>query len=154
MRDWWLVFVVATLAFSSGCRQTRVPQSVSTAIAGNWTANLVKSTLHPGFPFHAVTLRVSAAGDTLWLDGRLIGASGEELRAAETLQASEPAIAGRPASGVSLVARWVGRHLLASGAVTDGQPIALITYALSPDGNTLAVRSSGLQNQVILFERH
>jgi hypothetical protein len=152
MRAWWLVFVVATLAFASGCRPTRAPQPLSTAIEGDWTANLVRSTLHPGFRFDAVTLRVSAAGDTLWLDASLIDASGQELRVAQNLQANEPAIAGRPASGVSLVSRWVGRHLLA-GAVTDGQPIALITYALSRDGNTLAVRTSGLQNQVILFER-
>jgi hypothetical protein len=51
------------------------------------------------------------------------------------------------------MARWVGSHVLASIAEKNGQIVALVTYEVSADGKTLTSRSSGLLEQVIVFDR-
>ena len=55
--------------------------------------------------------------------------------------------------GIVLMARWVGSHVLASIAEKNGQIVALVTYEVSADGKTLTSRSSGLLEQVIVFDR-
>lgn len=150
VRDLSLVFLVAATIVSSGCRRGAVPETVSTTMGGTWKANLVKSTLHPSFRFLSVTLHVSEADGMLTLVVELIDSSGHESRRAETLR-----LHGAPTgSTVSFLARWVGRQILASGTSNHGQPMAFITYALSPDGNALAVRHTDVQEQVLLLERN
>jgi hypothetical protein len=38
-------------------------------------------------------------------------------------------------------------------AVKDGKVIAVVTYEVSADGNTLTSRSSGMVEQTIVFDR-
>ncbi|MGH9349545.1 MAG: hypothetical protein ACRD26_20025 [Vicinamibacterales bacterium] len=52
-----------------------------------------------------------------------------------------------------LVARWLDPHVLATLAKKDGQVIALVTYEVSADRKTMTARSSGMLEQVIVFDR-
>ena len=52
------------------------------------------------------------------------------------------------------VANWVGSNVLALVTKKGNQNIALITYEVSTDGQTLTVRTSGLIEQVVVFKRH
>jgi len=51
------------------------------------------------------------------------------------------------------VANWVGSHVLALIAKKGNQNIALITYEVSTDGQTLTARTSGFIEQVVIFKR-
>ena len=56
-------------------------------------------------------------------------------------------------TGVVHVANWVGSHVLALIAKKGNQNIALITYEVSTDGQTLTARTSGFIEQVVIFKR-
>jgi hypothetical protein len=55
--------------------------------------------------------------------------------------------------GAVHVANWVGSHVLALVTRKGNQNLALITYEVSADGQTLTARTSGLVEQVIVFKR-
>src|SRR5437899_2491274 len=56
-------------------------------------------------------------------------------------------------AGVTLMAKWLGSHVLASIATKNRQVFALVTYEVSADGKTLTSRSSGVIEQMIGFDR-
>ena len=51
------------------------------------------------------------------------------------------------------VANWVGPNVLALISRKRNQNLALITYEVSADGQTLTARTSGLIEQVVVFKR-
>jgi hypothetical protein len=51
------------------------------------------------------------------------------------------------------VANWVGSHVLALITKKGNQSLALITYEVSTDGQTLTTRTSGVVEQVVVFKR-
>ena len=51
------------------------------------------------------------------------------------------------------VANWVGSNVLALITKKGNENIALITYQVSTDGQTLTARTSGLIEQVVIFKR-
>ena len=56
-------------------------------------------------------------------------------------------------AGVTHFANWVGPQVLALTARKGNQNIALITYEVSSDGQTLTARTSGLVEQMLIFRR-
>lgn len=120
---------------------------------GTWMADFSKSKLHPSFQFQGVTLQIAVAGDTATLTSELVSAAGQKLRAAETFRTDGTETPGTLTPGVTLVARWVGSQVLASVAKKAGEIVALVTYEISSDGRTLTSRSSGMLEQVVVFER-
>ena len=74
-------------------------------------------------------------------------------RVAETFRTDGTETPGTLSSGVTLMAKYLGRHVLASVAIRNSEVYALVTYQLSTDGRTLTSRSSGTLEQVIVFDR-
>lgn len=120
---------------------------------GSWTANLSKSRPHPDFKFQRVTLQIAVAGDTVTMSSVVVDPSGKEQRAAETFRSDGTETPGTLTPGVSHIARFVGSHVLVTIARKDDQLFAMITYEVSADGKTLTSRSSGVMEQVIVFDR-
>ena len=120
---------------------------------GTWTANIARSKLDPRYQFQSVALQIAVAGETVTMTSDVVDASGKRQRAAETFRADGTETPGTLSPGVLLVARWVGSHVLATIAKKDGQMIGLITYEVSADGKALTSRSSGMAEQVVVFER-
>jgi hypothetical protein len=121
--------------------------------AGSWIANFSKSRLHPNFKYRSVTLEIAVSGDSVTMASRLVDEAGAEQRAAETFRTDGTETPGTLTPGVTHVARWLGPDVLASIARKDGQTIALVTYEVSADRKTLTSRSSGLLEQLVVFDR-
>jgi hypothetical protein len=120
---------------------------------GRWIANLSKSRPHPDFKFQRVTLQIDVAGDTVKMASVVVDPNGKERRAAETFRSDGTETPGTLTPGVTHIARFVGSHVLATIANKDGELFAMITYEVSADGKTLRSRSSGMLEQVIVFDR-
>ena len=129
------------------------PPAADSPFVGEWTANLAKSKQDPNYQFQRVTLRIAVAGETATMASELVNASGETQKAAETFRTDGTETPGTLNPGVTLVARWVGSHVLATIAKKDGRTLALVTYEVSADGRTLTLRSSGAVEHVIVFDR-
>jgi hypothetical protein len=138
--------LVTLLALIQAAPQAQNP------FVGTWTANIPKSKLHPSFQFQDVTLRISVAGDTVTLASELTSA-GQTQRAAETFRTDGTETPGTLTAGVTHVARWLGSHVLAAIAKKDGEVILIVTYQVSGDGKTLTSRTSGMMEQLVLFDR-
>jgi hypothetical protein len=120
---------------------------------GSWVANFSKSKLHPSFQYRSVTLEIAVSGENVTMTGTLVDEAGREQRAAETLRTDGTESPGILTPGVTHIARWLGPDVLASIARKDGHTIGLVTYEVSADRRTLTSRSSGLLEQVIVFDR-
>jgi hypothetical protein len=83
----------------------------------------------------------------------IVTTSGDTQRAAETFRTDGIETPATLTPGVTLIARWLGRHVLASVAQKSGAPFVLVTYEVSADGRTLTSRSSGMIEQVIFLQR-
>jgi len=97
-----------------------------------------------------VTIGVS--GNDITLANTVVLANGETIQERETLRADgteTPAMA----PGVVHVANWLGSHVLALITKQGNRNLALITYEVSADGQTLTTRTSGLVEQVVVFKR-
>jgi len=137
----------------SPSQASQAPAAQGNPFVGTWTADLTKSRLHPSSKFQSVTLQIGVAGDTMTMASEIVTASGQTQRAAETFQTDGTETAGTLSAGVTLIAKWLGRYVLASLAMKGGQVLALVTYEVSSDGKTLTSRSSGMIEQVIVFDR-
>jgi len=160
----WASFPFALLAaiaapLQYGLLEARHSQASRAAAAqgnpfvGTWTADLPKSRLHPSSQFQSVTLQIGVAGDTMTMASVIVDASGQTQRAAETFRTDGTETPGTLSAGVTLMAKWLGSHVLASVAMKSGQVLALVTYEVSADGKTLTSRSSGMIEQVVVFDR-
>lgn len=119
---------------------------------GSWVADISKSRLSPAVPLQSATLQIAVAGDTVSMASTTV-IGGQEQNAAETFRSDGTETPGTINPGIMLAAKWVGSHVLASIATKNGQVFALVTYEVSADGKTLTSRSSGMIEQVIVFER-
>jgi hypothetical protein len=91
-------------------------------------------------------------GNVITLASSLVMPSGETIQERETLRADGTETAATT-PGVVHVANWVGSHVLALITKKGNQNLALITYEVSTDGQTLTARTSGLIEQVVIFKR-
>jgi len=140
-------FVLAT--------QQRDQQVAKSPFAGSWSADVSQSRLDPNLPIKGADITISVTGNVITLASSVVMPSGETIQERETLRAdgTETAATNPLTTGVVHVANWVGSHVLALIAKKGNQNIALITYEVSTDGQTLTVRTSGLIEQVVTFKR-
>ena len=98
---------------------------------------------------------ISVAGNVITLANSVVMPNGETIQERETLRAdgTETAATNPLTKGMVHVANWVGSHVLALITKKEDQILALITYEVSTDGQTLTARTSGLVEQVVVFKR-
>jgi hypothetical protein len=116
------------------------------------TANTIAAVSIMAAPVKSATLRIDLSGDSMTMSSQLVFVSGQEQRATETFRTDGTETPGTLTPGVTLVAKWLDPFVLASLAKKDGKVIAVVTYEVSADGNTLTSRSSGMVEQTIVFE--
>jgi hypothetical protein len=138
-------FVLAT--------QPRDQQAVKSPFVGSWSADLSQSRLDPKMPLKGADITISVTGNVITLASSVVMPSGETIQERETLRADGTETAGTLTTGVVHVANWVGSHVLALITKKGNENIALITYQVSTDGQTLTARTSGLIEQVVIFKR-
>jgi hypothetical protein len=128
-------------------------QAAQSQFVGTWAANVSKSKLDPRSAFKSATLQISLTRDTITIASELVNPAGTTQRGTETLRTDGTETRGTLTPGVVHFASWVGPEVLALTAKKGGQLFALITYEVSADGKTLTTRSSGIVEQVVVFER-
>jgi hypothetical protein len=138
-------FVLAT--------QQRDQPAAKSPFEGSWSADLSRSRLDPKMPFKEIDITIGVTGNVITLASSLVMPSGKAMQERETLRADGTETAATVAPGVVHVANWVGSHVLALITRKGNQNIALITYEVSTDGQTLTARTSGLIEQVVVFKR-
>jgi hypothetical protein len=104
-------------------------------------------------PFKGVDITIGVTGNVITLASSLVMPSGATIQERETLRADGTETAGTLTPGVVHVANWVGPHVLALITKKGNEHLALITYQVSTDGQTLTARTSGLIEQVVIFKR-
>ena len=139
-------------AFAAATEQ-RDPQAAKSPFEGSWSADLSRSRLDPKLPLKGADVTISVTGNVITLANSVIMPNGETIQERETLRADGTETAATQVKGVVHVANWVGPHVLALITRKGDQNIALITYEVSTDGQTLTARTSGLIEQVIVFKR-
>ena len=138
-------------AFVSATQQ-RDQQAAKSPFVGSWSADLSQSRLDSKMPFKGADITISVTGNVITLASSVVTPSGETIQERETLRADGTETAATD-PGVVHVANWVGSHVLALITKKGNQNIALITYEVSTDGQTLTARTSGLVEQVVVFKR-
>ena len=138
-------FVLAT--------QPRDQQAAKSPFVGSWSADLSQSRLDPKMLFKGADITISVTGNVITLASSVVMPSGETIQERETLRADGTETASTLTTGVVHVANWVGSHVLALITKKGNENIALITYQVSTDGQTLTARTSGLIEQVVTFKR-
>jgi len=128
-------------------------QAAKSPFVGSWSADLSQSRLDPKMPIKGADVTISVTGNVITLASSVVMPSGETIQERETLRADGTETASTLTTGVVHVANWVGSHVLALITKKGNQNIALITYEVSADGQTLTVRTSGLIEQVVIFKR-
>lgn len=140
-------------------RDTQHDVSVSSTanlLAGQWSANIASSTVSSAFPIQRATLELTVDGDSVTAIGDVVLVSGQSVHQAETFQVDgqEHAFERSPLGpGVLVTARWLGPRVLETTVVQNGKPLAVATYEVSADGQTLTARTTGMVEQVLVFER-
>jgi len=127
-------------------------QAAKSPFVGSWSADLSQSRLDPKMPIKGADVTISVTGNVITLANSVVMPSGETIQERETLRADGTETAATT-TGVVHVANWVGSHVLALITKKGNQNIALITYEVSTDGQTLTARTSGLIEQVVIFKR-
>ena len=140
-------------AFASLTQDAGGRAATPSPFVGSWVADLSQSRLDPKMPLQAVQLNIAVNGNIITLASSFTLASGQTQSESETLRADGTETAATLRPGVIHVANWVGPQVLALIARKGNQNIALITYEVSADGQTLTARTSGLVEQVMVFRR-
>ena len=144
--------LLATLLSMASATQQRDLQAAKSPFVGSWSADLSQSRLDPKMPIKGADVTIGVTGNVITLANSVIMPSGETIQERETLRADGTETAATTTGGVH-VANWVGSHVLALITKKGNQNIALITYEVSTDGQTLTARTSGLIEQVVIFKR-
>ena len=149
------IVLLATILSMAGAAQQRDQQAAKSPFVGSWSADLSQSRLDAKMPIKGADVTISVTGNIITLANSVVMPSGETIQERETLRAdgTETAATNPLTTGVVHVANWVGSHVLALITKKGNQNIALITYEVSTDGQTLTVRTSGLVEQVVIFKR-
>lgn len=147
--------LLATILSLAGVAQQRDQQTAESPFVGSWSADLSKSRLDPKMPIKAADVTIGVSGNVITLANSVVMPGGETIQESETLRAdgTETAATNPLTTGVVHVANWVGSNVLALITKRGDQNIALITYQVSTDGQTLTVRTSGPIEQVVTFKR-
>ena len=145
--------LLATILSMAGAAQQRDQQAAKSPFVGSWSADLSQSRLDPKMPIKGADVTISVTGNVITLANSVVMPSGETIQERETLRADGTETAATNPLTVVHVANWVGSHVLALITKKGNQNIALITYEVSTDGQTLTVRTSGLIEQVVIFKR-
>ena len=140
-------------AFALPTQEAGGRAATSSPLAGNWAADLSQSRLDAKMPLQAADINIAVNGNIIKLASSFTLASGQTLSESETLRADGTETAATLIPGVSHVANWVGPQVLALIARKGNQNIALITYEVSANGQTLTARTSGVVEQVVVFRR-
>ena len=127
-------------------------QAAKSPFVGSWSADLSQSSLDPKLPLKGADITIGVTGNVITLANSVVMPSGETIQERETLRADGTETAATT-PGVAHVANWVGSHVLALITKKGNQNLALITYEVSTDGQTLTARTSGLIEQVVIFKR-
>ena len=137
-------FVLAT--------QQRDQQAAKSPFVGSWSADLSRSRLDPKLALKGADITFSVTGNVITLASSVVLPSGETMQERDTLRADGTETAAVTPGAVH-VANWVGSHVLALITKKGNQNLALITYEVSTDGQTLTARTSGVVDQVLIFKR-
>lgn len=140
--------IVALPAQDAGARA-----GAASPFVGQWVADLSQSRLDAKLPLKSADLKIGVNGNIVTLASSLILSGGRTLSETETLRADGTETAATQTPGIIHVANWVGPHVLALIAQKGNQNLALITYQVSTDGQTLTARTSGVVEQLIVFRR-
>ena len=133
--------------------QQRDQQAAKSPFVGRWSADLSQSRFDPKLPLKGAEITINVTGNVITLASSVVMPSGETIQERETFRADGTETAGTLTTGVVHVANWVGSHVLALITKKGNENIALITYQVSTDGQTLTARTSGLIEQVVIFKR-
>jgi hypothetical protein len=133
--------------------QQQDQQATKSPLVGSWSADLSQSRLDPKMAFKGADITFSVTGNVITLASSVVLPSGQTIQERETFRAdgTETAATGTP--GAVHVANWVGSRVLALITKKGDDTIALFTYQVSTDGQTLTARTSGLIEQVVTFKR-
>ena len=147
--------LLATLLMVGTSALTKEPARAPAAspFAGSWTADLSQSRLDAKMAIKGVELTIGVRGNVVTLSSSFTLPNGQTQSEKETLRADGTETAATSIAGVTHVANWVGPQVLALVARKGNQNIALITCEVSSDGQTLAARTSGLVEQMVIFRR-
>jgi hypothetical protein len=133
--------------------EQRDQQAAQSPFVGSWSADLSQSRLDPKLPFKGADITISVTGNVITLASSVVMPSGKTIQERETLRADGTETAATMTTGAVHVANWVGSHVLALITKRGNEHLALITYQVSTDGQTLTARTSGLIEQVVIFKR-
>jgi hypothetical protein len=150
------VLLATTLSMAVALMSATQPgdqQAATSPFTGRWSADLSQSRLDPKLPLKGAEITITVTGNVITLASSLVMPSGETIQERETFRADGTETAATWIPGVVHVANWVGSHVLALISKKGNQNIALITYEVSADGQTLTARTSGPTEQVVRFKR-
>jgi hypothetical protein len=128
-------------------------QAAKSPFVGSWSADLSQSRLDPKMAIKGADITIGVTGNVITLASSVVLPSGKTIQERETLRADGTETAATDTTGMVHVANWIGSHVLALITRKGNQNIALITYEVSTDGQTLTARTAGLIEQVIIFKR-
>lgn len=131
----------------------RDQQAASSPLAGSWSADLSRSRLDPKMPFKEIDITIGVTGSAVTVASSLVMANGAKIQERETFRADGTETAATQYKGVWHVANWIGPQVFALITKKEGEIVALITYQVSSDGQTLTARTSGPLDQTVVFTR-
>jgi hypothetical protein len=144
--------LLAAILSIAGTFVSAAQQAAPSPFAGSWSADLSRSRLDARTPIKRADVTITVSGNVVNLANSVVLASGQTIEEREMLRADGTET---PASapGVVHYANWLGSHVLALITRQGDRNLALITYEVSADGQTLTARTSGLVEQVVVFKR-
>jgi hypothetical protein len=148
-----LVTLISTSAVVASLTQEAGRVATTNPFGGHWVADISQSRLDNKMPLTAADITIAVNGNIVKLASSFTMPSGQTQSETETLRADGTETAGTLTPGIIHVANWVGPRVLALIARKGDQNIALITYEVSADGQTLTARTSGLVEQTMVFRR-
>ncbi len=128
-------------------------QAARSPLAGSWSADLSRSRLDPKMPFKGIDITIGVTGNAVTVASSLVMPNGAKLQERETFRADGTETAATQYKGVTHVANWIGPQVFALITKKESEIVALITYQVSSDGQTLTARTSGPIDQTIVFKR-
>jgi hypothetical protein len=133
--------------------EEREQQGASSPLAGDWSADMSRSRLDPKMPFKEIDLTIDVTGNAVTVASSLVMPNGAKINERETFRADGTETAATQYKGVAHVANWIGPQVFALITKKAGEIVALITYHVSSDGQTLTARTSGPIEQTVVFRR-
>lgn len=128
-------------------------QGPNSPFVGSWSADMTRSRLDPKMPFKEIEITIGVTGNVVTLASSLVMPNGAKIQERETFRADGTETAATQYKGVAHVANWIGRQVFALITTKGGEIVALITYQVSGDGQTLTARTSGPIDQTVVFTR-